>query len=251
MAIAQSRQPMFILPNWPAPSNVRAAVTTRVGGVSIGPYAELNLAMHVGDDPRAVVENRRRVREALRLPAEPTWLNQVHGTHVVTAGAYSQPPTADASIARSAGAVCVVLTADCLPVLFCDEGGTCVAAAHAGWRGLASGILGETVAALGCAPHSLLAWLGPAIEQDAFEVGDEVREQFLARNRAHDSAFVRNARGRWQADLYALARTELTCLGVTRIFGGGFGCFADAKRFFSYRRENRTGRMGTFIWREQ
>lgn len=241
---------MFLSPTWPAPPSVRAAVTTRAGGVSTGAYATLNLGAHVGDDPSAVAENRRRVREALKLSVEPTWLNQVHGTNVVEAGAYAEPPTADASFARSPGAVCVVLTADCLPVLFCDDAGTCVAAAHAGWRGLVGGVLGATVNALKTAPQSLMAWLGPAIEQDAFEVGDEVREQFLSRDPANADAFVRNARGRWQADIYTLARHELTRLGVTRIYGGDFACYADSERFFSYRRENRTGRMGTVVWLE-
>jgi YfiH family protein len=241
---------MFIFPEWPAPANVRAAVTTRTGGVSVGPYAELNLGAHVGDDPHAVAENRRRVREALGLPAEPTWLNQVHGTRVVDAGAYAEPPTADAVLSRAPGDVCVVLTADCLPVLLCDEAGTCVAAVHAGWRGLVGGVLEVTVAALERLPQALMAWLGPAIEQSAFEVGEEVYAQFVARDPKNAEGFVRNDRGRWQADLYALARVELARLGVTRVYGGGFSCFADADRFFSYRRDGKTGRMGTFVWLE-
>ncbi len=240
----------FIYPDWPAPSNVRAAVTTRAGGVSVGSYSTLNLGAHVGDDPDVVAENRRRVREALQMRTEPTWLNQVHGTHVIEARAGVAPPTADASVARSPGAVCVVLTADCLPVLFCDEQGTRVAAAHAGWRGLVGGVLAATVTALESPPRSLLAWLGPAIEQSAFEVGDEVREQFVLRHSENAGAFSPNARGRWQADLYALARLELAHLGVTRVYGGDFACFADAEHFFSYRRESRTGRMGTFVWLE-
>lgn len=242
---------MFIYPDWPAPPNVRAAVTTRAGGVSEGPYATLNLGTHVGDDPGAVAENRRRVRDRLRLPAEPTWLNQVHGTHVVEAAEHATPPTADASVARSASSVCVVLTADCLPVLFCDEEGTRVAAAHAGWRGLVDGVLGATAAALGSPPQSLLTWLGPAIEQSAFEVGAEVREQFVSRDPSSADAFVRNARDRWQADIYALARLELARLGISRVYGGRFACYSDAERFFSYRRQSRTGRMGTFVWLER
>jgi YfiH family protein len=240
----------FIYPDWPAPSNVRAAVTTRAGGVSTGPYATLNLGAHVGDDANAVAENRRRVRAALQLPAEPTWLNQVHGTAVVEARSYEAPPTADASIAHAPRAVCCVLTADCLPVILCDEKGTRVAAAHAGWRGLATGILAETIAAFGNESQSLVAWLGPAIEQGAFEVGDEVREQFVARDSANARAFVRNERDRWQADLYELARLELGRLGVTNVCGGGFSCYADAERFFSYRRDGKTGRMATMVWLE-
>ena len=238
----------FLRPDWPAPADVRAAVTLRAGGASTGDYASFNLATHVGDDPEAVLANRRSLREALELSVEPTWLNQVHGVTVVEARPQSTPPTADASIARGAGQVCVVMTADCLPVLFCDRKGTRVGAAHAGWRGLVGGVLEQTIHALQTAPADLLAWLGPAIEQDAFEVGAEVREQFMARDPATAAAFVANARGRWQADLYELARMELARLGVRAVYGGGFQVFADQDRFFSYRRHPRTGRMATLIW---
>jgi YfiH family protein len=247
--------PEWITPNWPAPPQVKAAATLRTGGVSKGPFASLNLGAHVGDDVAAVAENRRLLREALSLPAEPTWLNQVHGIHVVDAAVDqttgdrpNTPPTADASFATRAGTVCVVMTADCLPVLFCDRQGTRVAAAHAGWRGLAGGVLGATVRALEVPPSELIAWLGPAIEQDAFEVGDEVREQFLKLGPENEAAFAANARGRWQADLYRLARNELARLGVTAVHGGGFQCYADSERFFSYRRASRTGRMATLVW---
>lgn len=270
--------PEWITPDWPAPPQVKAAATLRTGGVSEGPFASLNLGSHVGDDPAAVMENRRRVRAALALPTEPTWLNQVHGIDVIDAGAYRRrennstsaaasadpasemagsnpqhsaadaPPMADASIALGAGAVCVVMTADCLPVLFCDTHGTRVGAAHAGWRGLAGGVLGATIKALDVPPSQLMAWLGPAIEQDAFEVGNEVREQFLQLDSSNAAAFKPNARGRWQADLYRLARNELARLGLTAVYGGGLQCCADSKRFFSYRRESRTGRMATFVW---
>lgn len=238
----------WIQPDWPAPGNVRAAATVREGGISSAPFDSLNLGAHVGDDPSAVMENRRRLQEALQLPAEPVWLNQVHGIAVVEANPQQSPPTADAAVARQPGQVCVVLTADCLPVLFCDRRGMRVAAAHAGWRGLAGGVLGATVAALDVAPKNLLAWLGPAIEQEAFEVGGEVRDEFVTRNWASNSAFSANARGRWQADLYALACIELQRLGVDAVYGGGFGSYADRERFFSYRRDGRTGRMGTMIW---
>ncbi|HEY6642277.1 peptidoglycan editing factor PgeF [Povalibacter sp.] len=241
----------WLTPDWPAPSNVRAAVTLRPGGVSTGDFAGLNLATHVGDAPSAVVENRRRLREALQLPAEPAWLNQVHGVAVVEATPQSTPATADASIARAANQVCVIMTADCLPVLFCDRAGTRVGAAHAGWRGLVGGVLGETIKALSVDPQNLLAWLGPAIEPAAFEVGEEVREQFVNRDSVNTAAFERNARGRWQADLYELARNELRSLGVTRIYGGDFSVFADAERFFSYRRAAKTGRMATMVWLEE
>ncbi|GFE88239.1 peptidoglycan editing factor PgeF [Steroidobacter agaridevorans] len=261
----------WITPDWPAPPNVKAAATLRTGGVSQGAFSSLNLGSHVGDEPAAVAENRCLLGAALELPAEPTWLNQVHGINVVDAnssnvdgGPHDQdnpasaegatpeaPPTADASVARGAGAVCVVMTADCLPVLFCDRDGMRVGAAHAGWRGLAGGVLGATIKALDVPPSRLMAWLGPAIEQDAFEVGGEVHEAFLKLAADNAAAFKANARGRWQADLYQLARNELTRLGVTAVYGGGFKCFADSERFFSYRRESRTGRMASLVWLER
>jgi YfiH family protein len=240
--------PGLITPEWPAPVRVKAAATLRTGGVSEGTFASFNLGAHVGDDAKAVAENRRLLGAALQLPAEPTWLNQVHGTAVVNAAATTARPSADASVAFGPEAVCVVLTADCLPVLFCDRAGTRVGAAHAGWRGLVGGVLAETIKALGVPPSELLAWLGPAIEPDAFEVGPEVLEQFVARDAHNASAFQTNPRGRWQADLYRLARNELARLGVTSVHGGGFKCFADSERFFSYRRDPRTGRMATLVW---
>ncbi|MBL8268399.1 peptidoglycan editing factor PgeF [Steroidobacter sp.] len=239
----------WITPDWPAPPQVKAAATLRTGGVSEGAFSSLNLGSHVGDEPAAVLENRRLLRAALRLPAEPAWLNQVHGIQVVDANAAPPaPPAADASTAFGPGAVCVVMTADCLPVLFCDRQGTRVGAAHAGWRGLAGGVLGATIKALGVPPAQLLAWLGPAIEQNAFEVGEEVHEAFSKLAAENAAAFKVNARGRWQADLYQLARNELARLGVTAVYGGGFECFADNKRFFSYRRASRTGRMASLAW---
>jgi len=238
----------FIEPDWPAPKTVRAVATTRVGGVSVGPYASLNLGAHVGDDAHAVSENRLRVRTALGLPHDPLWLNQVHGAAVVEAVPHATSPMADAAFSRSRGPVCAVQTADCLPALFCDRDGTCVAAAHAGWRGLAAGVLSSALNAMRVAPDRVLAWLGPAIEQEAFEVGPEVREQFIARSADNRDAFKANERGRWQADLYDLARRELARLGVTQVFGGGFRCYADRDRFYSYRRDGKTGRMATMIW---
>jgi YfiH family protein len=243
--------PQWITPDWPTPPNVRAASTLRTAGISTGPFASLNLAAHVGDDGVAVQENRRRLRAALALPAEPTWLNQVHGSEVVEAAPRPTTPTADAVFTRVPGPVCAILTADCLPVLFCDRAGTRVAAAHAGWRGLAGGVLASTVTALGVPGERLIAWLGPAIEQDAFEVGPEVREQFLARDARHASSFVANAQGRWQADLYTLARRELASIGVHDVHGGDYRCHGDAARFFSYRRDRQTGRMATMVWLEE
>ncbi|MEO1766206.1 peptidoglycan editing factor PgeF [Thiobacter aerophilum] len=234
-----------ILPDWPTPPHVRALVTTRAGGVSVGPYASLNLAAHVGDDPAAVAENRARLRRL--LPAEPLWLEQVHGTAVwrMEAGA---PGRADASVSRTAGQVCAVLTADCLPVLFADRAGTVVAAAHAGWRGLCAGVLERTVAAMQTDPGQIMSWLGPAIGPEAFQVGEEVRLAFLAVDAAAAEAFRADGPGRWRADLYALARMRLARAGVQAVFGGGLCTFSDPTRFFSYRRDGATGRMASLIW---
>ena len=244
------RTPQWITPDWPAPPNVRALATTRLGGYSEPPFDGLNLGSHVDDNPAAVEQNRRALREAAHLPAEPMWLQQVHGVDVWKGGATESPPVADASVSTTGGEICAILTADCLPVLLCDSRGTTVAAAHCGWRGLVGGVLATTVTAMSIPPSNVMAWLGPAIEASAFEVGAEVVEQFVARDRAHAAAFEPNDRGRWQADIYALARGELRALGVQKIYGGGFRTYEDSVRFFSYRREKRTGRMATLIWIE-
>ncbi len=238
----------WIQPDWPAPVNVGAASTLRSGGVSTAPFNSLNLALHVNDDIEAVLENRHRVAEALHLPSEPCWLQQVHGTQIVSIKSYNEPPIADASFTTQPGQVCAVMTADCLPVLFCTYAGDRVAAAHAGWRGLVSGILESTVKALNVPGSSLMAWLGPAISQNKFEVGDEVMAAFTARNPKNIQCFTRNDNKRWQADIYALARLELQQLGVHDIFAN-VGCtVADASHFFSYRRDGQTGRMASMIW---
>ena len=240
--------PDWIQPDWPAPSNVRAFVTTRHGGVSSGPYASMNLGTHVGDSPAAVAQNRWLLRSC--LPAEPLWLEQVHGTEVASADAIAEAaPRADASIATRPSSVCAIMTADCLPVLFCDDMGTVVAAAHAGWRGLAAGVLDAAVARMAVAPGRILAWMGPAIGPDAFEVGDEVRQAFCAGNPAAADAFrPAPQRGKWMADLFLLARLRLAALGVTRIFGGGECTWSDPLRYFSYRRDGVTGRMASLVW---
>lgn len=240
----------YITPHWPAPSRVRAASTLRTGGVSRPPFDELNLAGHVGDNPAAVAENRRILRAGLKLPKEPCWLEQVHSDVVVEAGAWAQPRRADACVARASGQVCTVLTADCLPILFCSRQGDRVAAAHAGWRGLAAGILDNTVGSLGLPGHELLAWIGPAIGQAAYEVGDDVRGAFTARDSRATEAFAANSRGRWQCDMEGLARRNLVQLGIRDIYGGGYCTFADETRFFSYRRDGECGRMATLIWIE-
>ena len=238
----------LLLPDWPAPPGVRAAMTLRTGGASGGPYASLNVGDHVGDEPTAVAENRWRLREALSLPAEPLWLEQVHGTNVARFGP-SAKPRADAAVALEPGQVCAVMVADCLPVLLADLTGTCVAAAHAGWRGLAAGVLEATVAALPADPSELVAWLGPAIGPEAFEVGPEVRQAFLAVDAAAEVAFRPGTGDRWLADVYALARQRLAGAGVTNVHGGGLCTVSDPARFFSYRRDGVTGRMAAVIWR--
>jgi hypothetical protein len=237
-----------LIPDWPAPANVRALQTTRQGGISAAPYDSLNLGSHVGDVPLAVARNRILLNTL--LPSEPVWLEQVHGTVVASADAASCRTQADACIARQRAAVCVVMTADCLPVLLCDEAGTVVGAAHAGWRGLCDGVLEATVQAMEIKPQNLMAWLGPAISQQAFEVGAEVRDAFIAIQPQAASAFVPGQPGKWFADIYALARLRLNALGITQIYGGDYCTFRERERFFSYRRDGVTGRMGTFIWIE-
>lgn len=237
----------WIVPEWPAPPQIRSLVTTRHGGVSRGAYSSLNLGDHVGDDPLAVAENRRRL--ASRLGTHPVWLNQVHGTLVLDAGqAHSAlRPEADASFARRSGVACAVMTADCLPVLLCDKAGSVVAAAHAGWRSLYAGILERTVAAMACPGEELLAYFGPAIGPQAFEVGDEVRTAFVGANAQDELAFKAHG-GKWLADIYLLARQRLARLGVDAVFGGDYCTVDEPERFFSYRRDGVTGRMTSMIW---
>jgi hypothetical protein len=235
----------LLLPDWPAPARVRSCITTRAGGVSQAPFDSFNLGDHVDDRPQAVAENRRRL--AQQLDCVPTWLRQVHGTRVVEADP-QRVLEADASWTAVAGVACLVMTADCLPVLFCDRDATRVAAAHAGWRGLASGVLEETVRTLALPGDQLMAWLGPAIGPQAFEVGAEVREVFLASHAQAAVAFSpsRNS-GRFMADIYQLARIRLAACGVTAVYGGGGCTFSDA-RFYSYRRAPRTGRFASLVW---
>lgn len=236
----------IIKPDWPAPAAVQALVTTRAGGVSLPPYDSLNLGDHVGDDPVAVVLNRQRLRAL--LPAEPRWLKQVHGTVVAKADMIVEPVEADAAVSFTAGMVCAVLTADCLPVLFCDRQGTRVAAAHAGWRGLAAGVLEAAAAAMQCPSSDILAWLGPAIGPQAFEVGEEVREAFVRDLPAAARAFAPRQSGKWLADIYELARLRLARAGVREVYGGGLCTYSDSERFYSYRRDKATGRMAALVW---
>ena len=242
--------PDWIVPDWPAPANVRAVITTRAGGVSPGPYASLNLGYSTGDDEAAVRENRERLRAA--LPAEPRWLKQVHGARVVQAESVSAAPEADASTALESGTVCAIMVADCLPVLLTDAAGSVVAAAHAGWRGLAGGVIDNTVTAMaarGADTRNLVAYIGPGIGPSAFEVGDDVHDAFTSRDAAAAAAFTRHAGGKWLADLPWLARRALERCGVRSVHGGELCTYTDAARFYSYRRDRTTGRMGAFIWR--
>jgi len=234
--------------DWPAVPGVVAGTTLRTGGSSRGPCASFNLGAHVGDDAAAVDANRALLRVALALPAEPSWLSQVHGSGVVEAPFDDPAPRADAAYTRRPGAVCAVLTADCLPVLIAARDGSRVAAAHAGWRGLAGGVLEATVDALGGNPGELVAWLGPAISQPAFEVGGDVCEAFLAADPGSEGCFRPNTRGRWQADLYALARRRLEACGVAATYGGGRCTFGEPDAFYSYRRDGECGRMASLIY---
>jgi len=239
----------LILPDWPAPANVRALQTTRRGGFSCTPYDTLNLGMHVGDDALAVAANRQLLNAW--VPSEPVWLEQVHGTQVVSAEQAGCLPRADGCIARRPGAVCAVMTADCLPLLLCDRAGSVVAAVHAGWRGLAAGVIEAAVAAMACPPPELMAWLGPAIGPLAFEVGEEVRAAFVAHQTEAAASFTPHAAGKWLADIYGLARLRLYAAGVRSIHGGGLCTYTDAAQFYSYRRDGATGRMATLIWLER
>ncbi len=236
----------FITPNWPAPANIKCLNTMRTGGVSQGPFESFNLGVHVGDEIAHVTANRARLTEY--LPSEPMWLNQIHGTQVAQSSQYTSVCDADASMAQQPNEVCVVMTADCLPVLFCNSKGTQVAAAHAGWRGLLDGVLENTVSAFN---HSsdVMAWLGPAIGPNAFEVGQEVKDGFCAQNGACESCFKPSINsGKWLADLYSLARLRLAAIGVSDVYGGDFCTYTDQARFFSYRRDGVTGRMASCIW---
>jgi hypothetical protein len=238
----------WIVPAWPAPAGVRALITTRLGGVSERAYASLNLADHVGDDANRVRENRRRL--ALRVPAEPVWLMQEHGIRVVRADDASIGTRGDAAVAFRPGRACAVLTADCLPVLLCDRRARSVAAVHAGWRGLAAGVIEAAVAAMDADAESVLAYLGPAIGPASFEVGADVRTAFLARDPAAAAAFEPLASGKFMADLYRLARRRLAACGITEVWGGDYDTFAESHRFFSYRRDRTTGRMAAVTWLE-
>ncbi len=238
---------IFIIPDWPAPANVRALQTTREGGVSLAPYDSLNLGAHVKDNPLHVAQNRQLLNRF--LPSEPVWLNQVHGTRVIDAALSACIESADASFTTRRNVVCVTMTADCLPVLLCDQAGTRVAAVHAGWRSLCDGVIEAAVAAMQIDGTQIMAWLGPAIGPQAFEVGAEVRAQFMANDAQAEAAFVQSG-DKYLGDLYQIATQRLHTLGVTQVYGGGSCTFAEKDQFFSFRRDGDTGRMATFIWLE-
>jgi polyphenol oxidase len=246
-----ARQPLeFIRPGWAAPPHVQAVVTTRAGGVSQGAYGTLNLAAHVGDDPALVTDNRQRLAAALPLPAAPRWLRQVHGIANVCADESLEPVAADAAWSATPGTVCAVLTADCLPVLLTDRAGTRVAAVHAGWRGLAAGVIEQSVAGFvtaGIAPAEMLAWLGPAISAAHYEVDAQVRDAFVGRDARFATSFASTRPGHWHFDLYVTARRILLAAGVADISGDDLCTYADT-RLFSYRRERDCGRQAALIW---
>ncbi len=238
----------WIKPDWPVAANVHAAVTLRTGGASQGRYSSLNPAQHVNDDPSIVAENRRLMMQMLNLPAEPVWLDQVHGNRVVKADQVTRSEKADASYTDQPGTVCAVLTADCLPVLLASTDGKKVAVIHGGWRGLLSGVISQSIKALDT--NKLIAWLGPAIGPDCFEVGREVRTKFVQKSTAYGDAFKQHGQDKFMADIYKLAAIELAIMGITDVYGGEYCTMTDKERFYSYRRDGETGRMATLIWRD-
>ncbi len=243
----------LIQPQWPAPANVHAFSTTRGGGYSLGAWAGLNLADNCGDNSAHVQKNRHLLRQVTTLPGDPVWLRQIHGTTVINAAGESadpgtEPPQADASFSTRPGIVCGILTADCLPVLFCEHHGRKVAAAHAGWRGLAVGVLEQTVLAMQVPAANLLAWLGPAIGPLAYEVGDDVRDNFIAADSRAEAAFSVSVNGRWMADLQALAAARLRHLGISNIHASNSCTYQNPEDFYSYRRDGTCGRMASCIW---
>lgn len=242
----------LIYPDWPAPDNVKAVMTTRNGGASVAPFSSMNLGLHVDDDAGSVNQNRASLKQMLALPNEPLWLNQIHGTKIASHQHNQCGDDADAIVSHQINDVCAIMTADCLPVLFCNRKGTAVAAAHAGWRGLQSGILEQTVNSMDCHPDDIIIWLGAAISQDKFEVGEEVRVAFISVHEESEAAFLvsPNDPKKWFADIYQLARIHLNKVGIknSSIYGGGRCTYNEEALFFSYRRKSRTGRMASLIW---
>jgi hypothetical protein len=237
----------IVKPDWPAPPSIRACCTTRPGGFSLAPYDSLNVGLHVGDSAERVARNRARLREQLELPCEPCWINQTHGVHAVTLGE-EEERNADAAIAREPGRIAVIMTADCLPILMCNQQGSEVAAVHAGWRGLQGGVIQSTLAAMHSSPQQLIAWIGPGISQACFEVGDEVYSAFVGQDPAAARGFTANRPGHWLCDLGGLAESILCAAGVAGVTRSPHCSYLNAEMFFSYRREATTGRMASLIW---
>ena len=239
----------LLLPNWPAPQNIKAYTTLRSGGVSAAPFDTFNLATHVGDNSQHVEKNRDQLKKILNLPADPIWIEQTHSTIVLPALPQNRNKSADATFTNQVNQVCVVLTADCLPILLCDRAGTHVAAIHAGWRGLSNGIIENTLQVMHIPSNNLLAWLGPAIGPNYFEVGNDVRDSFLDFDPSAVTAFKPCTNNRWLADIYQLARLRLQKQDITAIYGGEYCTYSEQDRFFSYRRDQqKTGRIATLIW---
>ncbi len=237
----------FIAPEWPAPPNIRSMITTRKGGVSKNGFASFNIAQHVGDDVKAVTNNRAALREF--LPDEPLWLQQIHGNEVIHANAKSsQNMVGDAVITTIPNIVLAIQTADCLPVLLCNQSGSVIGACHAGWKGLCNGVIENTLQEMQCSPKDMIAYLGPAIGPNKFEVGADVRDAFISKHTIAASAFVQISNEKWLANIYSLAKMRLSFAGITDIYGGDFCTFSDKDRFYSYRREKVTGRMASLIW---
>jgi len=250
-----SKNKHWLVPDWPAPANIHAATTLRSGGVSKEPYLSLNPATHVNDLSERVLQNRKIISDMLNLPAEPVWLDQIHSNRIVIARKTAIPQQADASYSTESAVVCAVMTADCLPLLICSKDGTKIAAIHAGWRGLLSGVISNSILELTLLPpvikpDDLLIWLGPAIGPNCFEVGIEVREAFMEKSKLYEIAFKEKINGKYLADIYQLARIELSKLGISHVYGGTFCTLTEEDRFFSYRRDNQTGRMATLIWKD-
>lgn len=239
---------LWLPANWNAPPRIAAGTTLRRGGVSRAPFDSLNLAMHVGDLPGAVTENRRRVAEALELPSEPVWLNQIHGDTVIKGSPHGKPVSADGCYTDQGGVVCAVMTADCIPLLLCNRAGSEIAAVHVGWRGLCAGIIPAAMASFQEKAANLLAWIGPHISAKHYEVGNEVRAACADMDEDAINGFTRNQQGNWQADLDKITRIILVKHGLTAVSGCGRCTYAEDRDFFSYRRANRTGRMASFIW---
>jgi YfiH family protein len=241
----------YIAPDWPAPNNIACVTTTRVGGYSAKAYNSLNLGLHVEDNEADVNKNRRLIKSDLQLPAVPAWLNQVHGSKVLNlSGKCPKNVTADAAYTNEIGVVCAVLTADCLPVLFCDQTGEYIAVVHAGWRGLLNGVLENTLHALPVANNKIMCWLGPAIGPIKFEVGEEVYKSFVGKDAKHKNAFQEKIESKYLANIYQLAKNLLNSNGVKAIYGGKYCTYLEENKFYSYRRDGQTGRMATLIWKK-